>query len=112
MKWSDYCISAVRYDETHTRIVQVETREDKEFGIGSGYREPREVLIKNLKRGCRYITVLKDDRGNWSRGQRVRHVKVNGVDFITTADDGTQEADLLENLPELPAAPVASVAVA
>jgi hypothetical protein len=111
MKWSDYCISAVRYDAAHTRLIHAETREDKELGIGSRYYESRDVVLKNLKAGRRYITIFKDDRGKWVPGQRVRLIKVNGAEFISTGTDETKEADLLENVPEYePAKPLAVTA--
>src|SRR5436309_10609127 len=83
MKWADYCICAVRYDAARRRIVQVETREDKGDAIGGGYREPRDAIVKNLKTGRSYITLLKGPNGKWTQGRRVHLIRLSGAEFLT-----------------------------
>jgi hypothetical protein len=98
-KWADYCISAVRFNATHTHIDTVETRQDNGDTIGKAYHEPRQTVIANLKANYSYVTIFKNREGKWEKGQSVYIIKVHGTEFIKTVDNG-KAVDNLDNLPE------------
>jgi hypothetical protein len=52
-----------------------------------------------IKKGTTFVTIINNSDGNWSKGQSICIIKVNGVEYIKTVDNG-KAADNLENLPE------------
>jgi hypothetical protein len=97
-KWADYGISKVRYNEKHQHIVKVKARVDNGDSIGPPTEMTRETVVKKLKDGETFVTIpLKD--GKFTKGEDVRIVKVNGVEYIRT-DQNQKESDNLGELPE------------
>lgn len=97
-KWADYGISAVRYNTAHTHIVRVRAHPDNGDTIGAATEYERATIVKAIKDGYTFVTIVSSG-GNWQKGQPVYIIKVNGVEYIKTVDNG-KEQDNLENLPE------------
>ncbi len=98
-KWADYGISEVRYDSDHTHITMVRVRPDNGDEFGPSEDRRREDVVDEIKKGTSYITIIKNEKGDWTKGQAVIVVEVNGVEYIKTVDNDT-ESDNLEELPE------------
>lgn len=97
-KWADFLISKVGYNDEHTHIIKVETREDKGEKAGSPYEETRQAVISNIKKGKTYCTIIKKET-KWHKGAIVEIIKVNNKDYIRT-DKNKTESDNLGELPE------------
>lgn len=98
-KWADFGISAVRYNGLHTHIDKVRAHLDNGATIGSFSEYTRTNVIAAIKAGKTFVTIYKGNDGNWKKGQTVYIIKVHGVEYIKTVDNG-KAADNLENLPE------------
>lgn len=98
-KWADYLISAVRYNAEHTHITHLYAHEDTGECVGMGEIYLRQVIIEAINKGITFYTIYKNSDGKWSKGQKVFVIKVNGVSYLKTVDNGKAE-DNLENLPE------------
>jgi hypothetical protein len=97
-KWADYGISAVRYNVAHTHIDCVRAHTDNGDTIGPAAEYERATIVKAIKDGYTFVTIVSRG-GNWQKGQPVYIIKVNGLEYIKTVDNG-QARDNLENLPE------------
>jgi len=98
-KWADYCITAVSFNTKHSHIEEVRRRVDNGDTLGTGSDVSRETVVADIKRGVTYVTVFKDDKGDWRKGQAVFIVTINGEEYIKTVEDRTTK-DNLDNLPE------------
>lgn len=98
-KWADYGISAVRYNSAHTHIDRVRAHPDNGDTIGASAEYTRAGIIQSIKGGTTYVTIVKSSEGKWMKGQPIYIIKVNGIEYIKTVDNG-KAADNLENLPE------------
>jgi hypothetical protein len=98
-KWADYGISSVRFNAAHTHIDQVRVHPDKGDIIGEGSIERRVDVVAGIKRGTTYVTIFRDANAQWNKGQSVFIVRINGVEYIKTVDNG-KAVDNLDNLPE------------
>lgn len=98
-KWADYGISAVRYNTAHTHIDKVRVHPDNGDTIGTPTDYPRADIVAAIKKGTAFVTIVKGTDGNWGKGQAVFIIKVNGIEYIKTVDNG-KAVDNLENLPE------------
>lgn len=99
-RWADYLISMVKYDESKTRIVSVEVRED--LGNAVSYKPEiisRESLLQRIEHKKRYMTVIENSNGSWSKGKKVEVILVNEQKFLKTLNDGIAK-DYLEGVPE------------
>ncbi len=99
VKWADFGISAVRYNEERTNIEKVFIHEDKGETIGPGATKTRRLIVREIKDGKRYATILKTNKGEWEKGQDVNIIEVNNEEYLRT-DVNETGADNLENLPE------------
>ncbi len=97
-KWADYGISAVRYNAGHTHIDRVRINQDNGDTFGAAAEHERAAIVKAIKGGVTFITIPYAN-GQWQKGQLVYIIKVNGVEYIKTVDNGLPR-DNLENLPE------------
>ena len=99
VKWADYCISEVKYNEERTHIVKVKVHEDKGESIGGALEWSRQQVVSALEGGKTFVTILKTSDDKWRQGQDVHTIVVNGTKFIRT-DQNQTAADNLEKLPE------------
>jgi len=98
-KWADWLISAVRYDEDHSRIVRVRAHLDKGDTVGRAEEQTRAQVVGRIEDGKTYCTILKRDGGKWRRGEDVHVVTIDGEKFIRT-DANRVSRDNLGELPE------------
>jgi hypothetical protein len=97
-KWADYLISMVRYNEGETHIVKVLAHADDGDAVGTGHQTTRATVVERLKAGYTFVTLYKNNAGNYNRGAEVRIVRIEGVDYIRTDADATKK----DNLGSLP----------
>jgi hypothetical protein len=98
-KWSDYCISKVRYDEDHTHIVALMVHEDHGTTMGAASQWSRQSVVNSIKSGKTFTTIIKNSDGKWLKGAEVTVVNVDGVDYLKT-EPNKSKGDNLGNLPE------------
>ena len=98
-KWADYGISAVRYNAAHTHIDRVRAHPDNGDEIGGSTDILRVGVVAAIKKGTTFMTIFGSAGGKWESGQSVYIIKVNGVEYIKTVDNG-KALDNLGNLPE------------
>lgn len=97
-KWADYGISAVRFNATHTHIVAVRILPDLDTQFGAPADVERETVVQAIRGGTTFVTIFSRN-GKWNKGQSVYIVRINGVDYLKTVDNGRAE-DNLDDLPE------------
>jgi hypothetical protein len=91
MKWGDYCISSVSYDEKRTHIVQVQAYEDLGERFGSTFNLSRKEVLKKLKQGVILVTMTLGTMG-WIKGHKLLVVIINKEEYIKTrADELTRD---------------------
>jgi hypothetical protein len=98
-KWADYGISAVRYNTAHTHIDRVRAYPDTGESLGSLVEFERTTVVAKIKAGTTFVTIVLGADGQYRKGQPVYIIKVNGVEYIKTVDNGLP-GDNLENLPQ------------
>lgn len=96
-KWADYAITAVQYNDDHTRIMIVKRRMD----LGEKLSEPdiktRTEVVDSIKSGSSYVTAYYRNN-QWQKGDNVIAYEIDGEYFIRT--DGNRKKE--DNLGELP----------
>jgi hypothetical protein len=98
-KWADYCISAVRFNSRHTHIDRVRIYPDDGEKLGTSSEASRPDVISAIRDGKTFVTIFKNTKGTWDKGQSVFIVKIAGDEYIKTVRDNTT-VDNLDNLPE------------
>ncbi|MCL1090307.1 MULTISPECIES: DUF3892 domain-containing protein [Shewanella] len=98
-KWADYLISAVRYNSEHSHIEQLKAHEDKDDKVVEGTTYSRQAIVDAINTGTTFLTIYKNGKGNYDKGQKVYVINVNGTGYLKTVDN-KKEDDNLENLPE------------
>jgi hypothetical protein len=98
-KWADYGISAVKFNSAHTHIDKVRVHPDNGDKIGPSVEQARTDIVNAIKKGITFVTMFKGNDGNWKKGQSVYIIKINGIEYIKTVDNG-KAVDNLDNLPE------------
>lgn len=98
-KWADYCIAAVRFNSSRTHIDRVRVYPDNGESLGALAEQSRTEVVAAIKQGRTFVTVFKNENGNWSKGQPVFIVRINGTEYLKTVDNGKPQ-DNLDNLPE------------
>lgn len=106
-KWSDYCISAVRFNLAHTHIDAVRVHQHLGDSLGTGVLWSRQQVITAIESRFTFTTVVAGSDGKWYRGADVNIVYVGSEKYLRT-DRNQSRADNLDNLPELPAEPQAA----
>ena len=97
-KWADYCITAVRYHEPRTAILEVEIRPDTGTQLGATQRVSRAAVVNAIRTGTTFVTAYMRN-GQWFRGEDVRIFQIHGEEYLRTDRDYTR-ADNLGSLPQ------------
>jgi len=98
-KWADWLISAVRYDDDHSRIVKVKAHPDNDESVGTAEEQTRGTVVARIESGKTYCTIVKTQDGKWRKGEDVRVITIDGEKFIRTDANRTRK-DNLGSLPE------------
>ena len=98
VKWADYGISEVKYNDRHTRIIAVKVREDLGDNFGKEMKWARLDVVTELKKGKTIITIPPGSNGDFKQGAMVKIFRLGGEEFIKTEDNDKKE----DNLGELP----------
>lgn len=97
-KWADYVITGKREDQT--KITHVERRVDNGGSLGVATTVSRQTVVNDIKINKKtHVTAYRKD-GKWQKGEDVRVVTVNGVDYLRTDANQTPK-DNLDNLPDV-----------
>lgn len=97
-KWADYGIEEKRMDSTNSHIEKVKVRPDNGDTLGQISIWKREKIVSKLEDGTTFVTILKNDKGNYNKGENVEIVSVKGKKYIRTDKNDTEK----DNLGELP----------
>lgn len=97
-KWANYGISTVRQNTAHRYISRARIHQDNDGTFGPATEHERTAIVKAIKERAAFITIPQADM-QCSKGQRAYIIKVNGIEYIKTADN-RQACGNLENLPE------------
>lgn len=98
-KWADYCISAVKFNNTHTHIDKVKAHSDEWDKISAYEEYTRLEIISMIKKWKTFVSITKDSEGKWKKGQPVFIVLINNVEYIKTVRND-KAVDNLDDLPE------------
>jgi len=98
MKWADYLISEVRFNDEETHIVKVKVHPDNGDKVGSWTEWTRQEVISSIDAGYTFATIYKGSNGNWNLGAHIITITIEGVRYIKTQADTTKK-DNLDNLP-------------
>jgi len=98
-KWADFYIYKVRYDSQRNHIEKVKIYWLLKNTLGRGQVWSREEIVSAIKGDETFITVLRNDEGEWVEGEAVHIVTVNRKEYIRT-DQNRRASDNLRNLPE------------
>ena len=97
-KWADYVITGKREDQT--KITHVERRVDDGDSLGTASIVSRQTVVTDIKINKKtYVTAYKKD-GKWQKGEDVRVITIDGVDYLRT-DANKTPRDNLHNLPDV-----------
>lgn len=99
VKWADYLISAVSYNEDHTKIVKVRQHEDKNGKISNPVEIGRAEVASNIKNGKRYVTIYSGPHDTWRLGKKVNAFRVNG-EYCIRVDQNKVNLDNLGDIVE------------
>ena len=98
MKWADYVIVAVQYNN-NLQIEKVQRCPDLGDKLGDVNIEARERIMAGMQKGVTHVTAYKNENDNtWRKGDVVDIVNLDGTDFIRTDNNDSKE-DNLGNLP-------------
>jgi len=98
VKWADYLISQVSYDQNHI-ITKVKQHRDTGNKMGDGEIVDRDVITGNLGHGVKYMTVY-GDLDKIRMGKNVRYFRAYEDHYIRT-DGNKVMSDNLGDIPNL-----------
>ena len=94
---TDFCITAVRYNQERSHIEFVRVKEEKPGEIGPNRTVPRAFVADLIRLGkVTFQTRTKTPEGKWKTGAQVHLID----DIYLTTNKNSSERDNLENLPE------------
>lgn len=96
-EWANYIITAVRYDGT--KIETVKRRREADGELSEPIEVPRQAVAQDLEFDVSYCTAIRDEDGEWVRGDDIEAFELDNELFIRT-EEGDNPADNLEGLPE------------
>ena len=97
-KWADFAITHVRYNEDHTRILQVKRRTDNGEQLINPETKTRSFIVDSINKNYSYVTARYVNE-KWKKGDTVIAYALDGEYFIRT-DGNKTKADNLGELPE------------
>jgi hypothetical protein len=97
-QWGNFAITHVRYNENHTRIVQVRRRTYENGHLINPEIKTRAVIVDSINKNYSYVT-SKYVNDKWMLGDTVIAYPLGGEYFIRT-DGNKTTADNLGELPE------------
>lgn len=100
VKWADFVITGVGFNDEHTHIEKVERYEYISGKLVNKKVVTRQIVVNAIQKGITYATATKNSEGKWKRGSFVKITTFNGIKYLRTTKDNT-EKDNLGNLPEL-----------
>ena len=101
VKWADFGITRVRYDEARTRIVELEVRQEEGPIFGHAQRWQRHHLIGDIGKSLSLVTLAEVQESHFKKGQMVHLVTVDSEVYVRV-DEEPVPADNLGKLPRLP----------
>ena len=99
-KWANFVISAIRRGPELGKISQVQIHEDRGEDLGPPEIVDKQIIASNIKKGNRYITILRKGENDWESGDYVITYVKAGEAYIRT-DDNKVDGDNLGTLPDI-----------
>ena len=96
--WAFYLISCVKFDKDDMLIKKIVVHRDAEDGFGDMVFQKRDLVIRSWKMGKSYMTVHLKPNGGFRRGEKIKIVTIDGMDYIKLNDDDSPKDDLGELL--------------
>lgn len=96
-KWADYGVFRVKYNQSHSAIVEVEVKPDLGEQFGSAQKMSRATVVQAIGRGQSFVTVRSKD-GKYVKGESVHVVPIHGANYLRTNHNALAQ----DNLGELP----------
>ena len=99
-KWADYLVSAVHYVNKNGRryIGKLMVHVDNGDTVSQPSVWTRQQVIDKIDEGFSFLTIIKGADGKWKKGQKIQKVVINGVFYLKTIPNKTED----DNLGELP----------
>lgn len=82
MTRADFCITKTQYNSEHNLIVEVEARQVIGDLLAHPQRMPREKVVELIKSSLEFVTGKALLRDRWSRGEDVRLVMIDDVEYL------------------------------
>ena len=98
-KWADYLISAVSFNGAHTHIDRLRAHPDNGDTVGPPSEYNRASIVAAIEKGTTFVTIFKNNNGQWTKGQPVYVINVAGTKYLKTVDN-RRPIDNLDNLTE------------
>ena len=97
----DYVITKVSYDSDHSRITDVKRGryDNSETEFSTPSKTSRQSVVDSIESGDDYYTVPPDGDGEYTWGDSVEVIPIDGEKFIRT-DGNRVKQDNLGSLPE------------
>jgi hypothetical protein len=94
---TDFCVSAVKYDQTEQHIEWLEVREDLGSSVGEVRRVPRAFVADLIRKGCAtFQTITRDPTTKkWQDGATLHVIDK----FYLSTDPNDIKKDNLGKLP-------------
>lgn len=98
VKWADYLISKVRYDENHNYITDLFIHEDSDDNAEAGKAYPRQSVVNAILKGTSFNTIYQET-SKWKNGAKIEVVVIDNKNYLRT-DSNKIKKDNLGELPE------------
>ena len=73
MKWADYLVSKVKWNETRKRIVSFIVHKDNEESVGEGIERDRNWVVQQFNDGKSFYCIHLGEDGKWHKGSKIRY---------------------------------------
>jgi len=98
VKWADYLISEVSYDDNHL-IKSAKRHQEIDQTISEGTMVDRLTIASDIKNNLSYVTI-QNSLSSWKKGKKIRAFRIKGEPYLRI-DDNKVTLDNLGELPEV-----------
>jgi len=101
-KWADYLVSAVRHQvDSGKRIAShFKIHSDKGSSVSESTTWTKDEVLNAITKGKTFMTIYRENNGNWRRGSIVLLSKVEEFFLRTDSERAAAAADNLTELPD------------
>lgn len=73
MKWADFLVSKVKWDEGKNKIVSLMVHKDNEDSVGADIERDRNWVIQQFNSGKTFSCIHLGENGKWYKGSDIRY---------------------------------------